>query len=217
MKLGDLTIVGGVPSARLMKALAVIAADLHPAYDRERLIEPGKSKVSCVLSSLTVRDFLWKVGFKDAAVAPVYFMIQAERDGKVLHSLGVGDHEAIGQPTTSPDTRRNWSGHMVALADGWLIDPTLYQVNRPQWSHMPGMIAVKLEEPGWLEPILNHRPLVGAQAIQDEALIKMLWLDQPSNQRWRTGGGDYRKERRVNVVRQLAQLHREGIWKEGIA
>ena len=58
MILNDMLVVGR-PPAKLTKALATIASVLHPAYD-EVLPKAGKSKESCCLCSLTVRDFLWR-------------------------------------------------------------------------------------------------------------------------------------------------------------
>jgi len=81
MMLGDLVVVEP-GSAKFTKALAAIASALHPAFDA-LLPVPGKSKESCVLCSVTVRDFLWRVGFKDARVTTCYLALVAhDANGK---------------------------------------------------------------------------------------------------------------------------------------
>lgn len=203
-------LVGGEPPAKLLKALAVIASELHPAFDRETWgITPGFSKQSCILASLAVRDFLWKVGFSEAQAAPVYFFIRAFRLGKEVHSLGVGDHAAVGQPEHCPDPHK-WTGHMAVKVDGWLVDPTLYQTQRPQWDGLPGMAAMYME--GDIQPVRGHTVLAGGQAMTpDGTRVEMVWLDQPGNKSWRQGD-DHLRERRANVVRQL--VRRFGRWED---
>jgi hypothetical protein len=214
MMLGDLQVVGGQPPAKLVKALAVIAHVLHPAFSRlPFMAHPDKSKESCVLSSLTVRDFLWKIGFREATVAPVYVIVRAlDRDGREIHSVGCGDHAAIpiqarvhGHVT---DTKNYWSGHLVVLVKGWLIDPTLYQANRKEWPELPGMVAapVFMDERGGMVLVS------GSSAKRDDGSEVLLsWWAQPHNRRWKDGG-DAKKERRVAVVKELVK--RFGNWKE---
>lgn len=212
--LGDM-LVGGEPPAKLAKALAVISSELHPAFDRETWgITPGFSKQSCILASLAVRDFLWKVGLKDAQAAPVYFFVRAFRGDEELHSLGVGDHAAIGMKGR-PETREKWNGHMAIKVSGWLVDTTLYQCQRPHWEGLPGMMAVPLET--GLAPVRGHEVLAGGAALTPEGIrIEMVWLDQPQNRRWReVEPGDPKdtdRSRRVNVVKRMVKAFEN--WKD---
>ena len=214
MTLGDMHVVGR-PPAKLVKALAVIANGLHPAFDRETWgIAPGFSKQSCVLCSLAVRDFLWKIGFKDAQAAPVYFAVRAFRDDELVHSLGVGDHNAIGMTAPGPDTDARWNGHMAVKVAGFLIDPTLYQVHRKQWDGIPGMMALELETSDQLDRPYGLRPAAGAiLTMVDGTRVEMMWLDQPLNRRWReSSGGDTERSRRRGVIAGLVKAF--GKWQD---
>lgn len=210
MLFGDLTVVG-TPPAELAHALAVIAVALHSAFDK--IIQPGKSKESCVLVSLAIRDFLWAVGFKDARVTTVYLAIKAlDRDGNEIHSLGVGDHDRV--PTHDPhpprDTQSRWNGHMVVTVPsaGYLIDATMFHMKRSAWQDgLPGMMAVPLGPTGG-DRLFGHDVLVNIRAEQgDGSRLFLLWLDQP-NPRWR-GAPDTDKDRRRSVVRALLKRYRE--------
>ena len=193
--LGDM-IVAEPPPPRLAQALAVIAEYLHPALDMSPMAIPGKSRISCILCSLVVRDFLFRGGFRDAQLRPVVFVIRAEdEDGRELHSLGVGNPQG-------PDPRKGnaWDGHAVVTAGGWLIDTTLYQANRPQWPALPGMLAVPLMDDLGLKvmglPMLSG--FVGAGP--SESRIDLAWGDQPTNKLWRDAPDAQRPVARRRVV-----------------
>jgi hypothetical protein len=215
MKLGDRE-VGGTPPAKLLRALAVIADEMHPAFDRVPRIPKDKSKESCVLCSLAVRDFLWKVGLKDAKVAPVYAIVRAlAEDGSEIHSVGAGDHAAIPVQAARhghvTDTSTRWSGHLVVLVDGWLVDTTLYQASHEQWREtLPGMIAAPL--------LMDERDgttlVAGAAAKQDDGSdLFVAWWDQPHNTRWRDAPDATDRSLRAPVVKSLVQ--RFGRWVDG--
>jgi hypothetical protein len=113
LKLGDLQIFSTktAPPAKLIKALAIVADRLHPAFDAK--IPAGKSKESCVLCSLTIRDFLRAVGFT-ARVESVCFIAKAARNGTQLHSV------AIGVPNSVEEIPGRWNGHLVTVVADWL-------------------------------------------------------------------------------------------------
>lgn len=198
-------LVAGEISATLAKALVAIASDLHPALDKT--FPAGVSKESCVLASLTVRDFLWRVGVKDAEVRPVYVMIRAfDANRKEIHSLGCGDQTKFfdikGRYETDTPTR--WSGHLVVIAGGFLIDTTLYQAARPAWETLPGMMAMPLDYDA------GKKVLTGLVSNPDEAgtVVTVHWVEQPHNTRWRRAP-DTEKARRVQAVKQLVQAWRQ--------
>jgi len=194
----------GEPPARLGKALAVIGDALHPSFDLRSRIVPGKSKESCVLCALTVRDFLREIGFADARVAPVICVIWALQDGKQLHSLGMGAPD-------NPKARgpHHWRGHLVTVAADWLIDCTLYPSARPAWPDLPGMIAVPL-----FAPAARTRPLpmydldaiasIGGQDPENPGYeFAIAWLDNPKNRGWRRGPDARDSVRRAPVIRHM--------------
>lgn len=214
LPLGELTVIG-MPPAKLVKALAVIAAGLHPLYASLPWIKPGHSRTACILTSLTVRDFLFRIGFTDAEVAPCMFAIRAFRGVEQLHSLGLGDpdprqHSKIGKES------RGWPGHLVVKLPKaeWLIDTTLFQARRPQWPDLPGMLAVPLIESR--DPAHRYYemfPLSGAVGVNDDGTtVDILWLDQPKNKWWRQSPDGRDRRRRQLVVDALVRQF--GKWED---
>lgn len=210
MTLGDLHVMQPYPPAKLIKALAVIADMLHPAFDMRPDIKPFYSRHGCVLSSLTVRDFLVRIGF-NAIVRPVATVIWAERDGKQLHSL------AIGAPHDKRDIKDSWKGHMVVTvgtpAGEFLIDTTLYPVRRPQWRDLPGMMALPLSAERRRSPIWWRLEVIASANYGDDVLIG--WFDNPRNRSWQYGGDGRDPFRRAPVVAALVE--RFGAWNDAPA
>src|SRR4030095_3900011 len=215
--IGDMLMMARADPPRA-KALAVVALYLHQAVERLGLYKPDISQQSCVLCSLAVRDFLHRVGFPQARVAPVVAVMRASGDGKELHSCG------IGVPNAYQHTRTRWNGHMCVLVDNVLVDTTLYQAKRPQWPGLPGMMAVPLgvEDGSAKIDITDARPGVPggrvygldllAAAITDgdesDAGYKftIMWLDNPTNRWWRNGP-DGRRDVRRPIVAALTAIH----------
>lgn len=212
MLLNDMLVVG-TPPAKFVKALAAVASALHPAFDAI-LPRAGKSKESCVLCSLTVRDFLWKIGLKDARLTTVYLAIQAtDPAGTEIHSVGVGDHSRD-VPVAVPvpvETGARWNGHMVVEVPsaGYVIDTTLFHMKRPAWPVLPGMIAAPIERDGMQSYGLDHLAATGA-IMPDGNTLRMWWLLQ-ENPRWRSAR-DTERSLRAPVVKALVQ--RFGTWRD---
>ncbi|KQV68041.1 hypothetical protein [Rhizobium sp. Root1220] len=195
MKLGDLT-VGGEPPVKLRKALAVIGTHLHPTFDR--VFGRGVSLGSCVLVSVVLRDYFYRLGFTDAEVRSVFFYINRRRGKETVHSLG------IGKPGQK-DVPGHWGGHLILALpkEGWIVDATLYQAQRAQWENrLPGMIAMPMlgtEMPD------GTRTVAGFGVIlhhEEEDVIHARWLDNAGNNRWRTAleakrGGKHERSRRL--------------------
>jgi hypothetical protein len=208
MNLGDLYIMEPLPPAKLIKALAVIADTLHQTFDLRPEIKPFYTRRACVISSLTVRDFLVKIGF-NAIVRPVATVIWAERDGKLLHSL------AIGAPNDKRELKDSWRGHMVVTvetpAGEFLIDTTLYPVRRPQWRELPGMMALPLSAErirAWW-----HLDVIASAAYGVESEeVSIGWFDNPRNKSWQYGGDGRDPFRRAPVVKVLVE--RFGAWND---
>lgn len=78
LQFGDLAVLAH-PPATMLKALAVIAARAHPAYDECSGVAGGASKDKCLFMSLAVRDFLVEIGYRDATVIDIEEMIDAGR------------------------------------------------------------------------------------------------------------------------------------------
>jgi hypothetical protein len=197
-------------SAKMTKALAVIAAHLHQTYALQPWTRHADvSKESCILASLTVRDFLHKVGFKDAEVRPVSCYMQAQENRELLHSL------CIGHPSDTPKEGR-WIGHMVVVvpSEDILIDTTLYPTKRPQWNHLPGMICANYDTNA-RDTFHGKKPIGGLSyggGTEDEYTFDLMWLDAPANQDWRGGGDAKEKWRRRDVVK--AMVNAFGKWRD---
>jgi hypothetical protein len=208
MMLGDMY-VQGKPPGKLVKALSIIASTMHQEFDRQDWILAGKSKESCVMSSLAVRDFFRRIGFTDVQMTPVYLAIEAhDKDGKTIHSLGVGDHVAAGQ---APAEGEGWDGHVCVRIPkfSYLVDTTVYQTIRPQWPDLPGMFAMPYERDPEQKQF-GLTPMAGIARTADNGdQMKIVWLDQPANQSWRKAP-DREIERRRNIVNTMVKKF--GTW-----
>lgn len=194
----------GNPPPKLARALAVIDSTLHNSFDLRGDMDIGKSKDSCVLCALTVRDFLRALDMP-ARVTPVTLVMWANEHGEQLHSLGVG----------TPHDRQvipgRWNGHLVTTVNRWLIDCVLYQSQRPQWEGLSGMMALQLlprvNRPTL--PIYPNHPVIAGMAARDNDPgretyeFAMAWLDRPENQSWREGPDARDAARRAGVVQHL--------------
>jgi hypothetical protein len=210
--LGDMLVVGDLPPeqwppAKMWKALAAIADRLHPAYDEFKI---GSSRDKCLFASLTARDFLVHIGFGDATVRGVGFLADAVgRDGKPLHALG------IGVPGDRSEVPEKFNGHAVVTVPsiGLMIDPTLYQADRPAWGGaLPGMIALPLlAEPVW--NAYSQRYLIAGLDLRSaDRTVSFGWIDRPEL-KWRKSD-DFRVKnaRRIAVTRALVEHF--GRWED---
>jgi hypothetical protein len=208
LQLGDMTVIGLWPG-KMMKALAVVAVHLHPAYDASPDALPGNSKQSCLFSSLAVRDYLVAIGFKDATVRPCGLVMRAnDKGGTELHSLGIavpGD----------PDRPDKFNGHAVVVVPSLLllIDTTLYQAIRPAWG---GALTGMLASPYRAKPadfkVYDRHPFAGADVELDDRVFHIVWIDRPELP-WKRQP-DFRSPtpRRRAVTKALVEAF--GSWQE---
>ena len=208
--LGDMAVLGDVQPPKLWKALAVIADTLHPTFARQPWIaHPDKSKESCILCSLAVRDFLHTIGFNDAVCRSVVVVMKAWQGDKELHSLG------IGVPGTPREDGR-WVGHLVVWLPSLktLIDTTLYPTIRPQWKDLPPMIAARCDEP-MDDCRYGGLKAVAALSMTDDERegyeFGITWLDNPRNAP-PCKGNDAEPWRRAVVIE--AMRAKFGEWRD---
>ena len=206
-ELGDMTVVDRWP-AKMMKALAVCAAHLHPTYDAvDDEVIPGISKEACLFSSLSVRDFLVAIGFEGATVRGCALLMRAQdNDGNELHSLGIGVPGEANVPG-------KFNGHAVVVVPqlSLLIDTTTYQAIRPAWGGaLTGMIACRYGEPA--EGLLwDRHPFAGYDVELPDRLFSIIWLDRPEL-RWKKQTDFVRTPRRRAVTRALVEAF--GTWTD---
>lgn len=157
---GDLAVLAH-PPAKMLKALAVIGARAHPAYDECSGVAAGGSKDKCLFMSLAVCDFLVEIGYRDATVRGCFLYIAAEdQHGKLIWSVGIG---APGQEF-SPE---KFNGHAICTVPSLslLIDTTIYQAIRPHWAGaVNGMAAIKYHRP-WTNQLIHGRPSIAGAEI----------------------------------------------------
>lgn len=221
---GDLVAPNFLPDD-LKLPLQIIASHLHQSFDAwgangmaKFVMAPGKSKESCILCSATVRDFMYRIGFRDATMRAVVFWIDAfNEEDKAVRALGIGN------PDGPQHADGRWDGHMVVTTGDWLIDTTLYQATpRSHWPDFPPMMAAPTVKPGRGEWF--GLPLVAAGGAQfdpadhDGAVrIQYGWLDQPSNDSWRDAPDFKQKFRRERVVDHLVRLYQKARQVQGAA
>jgi hypothetical protein len=201
LDLPQLTIFG-TPDDRFVAAMKVVSSHLHQLY---RPIFGEISKNSCVLASLTVRDFLFRAGFRDVELRPVRVLMRATRDDKELNSVGVGFSHG-GNSATG-----RWEGHMAVYSPSldMLIDTTLFQAQRDQWKFLPGMIAVPLRPAVGQQKIFDLDPITGLNIDipEDNYSFESVWLDDPKNHSWKDAP-DRSKRRREGVVNAMLDAFR---------
>jgi hypothetical protein len=201
LDLPQLTIFG-TPDDRFVAAMKLVSSHLHQLY---RPIFGEISKNSCVLASLTVRDFLFRAGFRDVELRPVRVLMRATRDDKELNSVGVGFSHG-GNSATG-----RWEGHMAVYSPSldMLIDTTLFQAQRDQWKFLPGMIAVPLRPAVGQQKIFDLDPITGLNIDipEDNYSFESVWLDDPKNHSWKDAP-DRSKRRREGVVNAMLDAFR---------
>lgn len=190
--------------AELMKAFAVVAAFLHPTFNQH--YEDGQSLDSCILVSTVLRDFLFRIGFHDAEVRSVSFVITRIAADKPLHQL------MIGEPG-GEDKNGKWNGHMVVVLPkaGWLIDATLFQAQRDSWKFLPGMVATPIID---IDKTPQGRTVTTGFAVQwGGDAVQAVWIETPENTRWRSAPAVIRGGRRERARRAVTSTLIEA-WKE---
>jgi hypothetical protein len=207
MKLGDMAVHGEWP-AKTMKALAVIAGHAHQSYDACSGFPPGASRDKCLFMSLAVRDFLVKIGYRDATVRGCALYVRADdKAGQEIWSLGLG---VPGQA----DIEGKFNGHAVCVVPslGLMIDMTTYQAIRPHWRDMiPGMTAAPYDTPR-PERIIGLQPFAGGMVELDDRTVIVAWLDRPELDWRKSEDFRMRNARRVAVTRAMMEAF--GGWTD---
>ena len=197
IRLGDMLVLGNYPP-KLLKALAVIADTIHPAF----AAQGSNSADKCILVSHAARDFLCKLGF-DARVRSVSCIMRSFSGDTELHSLAIGAPAAAYEAQPAVESGR-WDGHLVVTcqAERLLLDCTLSPSIRPQWNDaLAPMMAVPLEKPLRQRPVFGLSRIAGAEFTDDpDFTFWIMWLDRPDNKGWRESG-DTEPWRRDMVAR----------------
>lgn len=163
----DLVVVGK-PAAKLSAALEVIGRSLHATFDQFKALPADYSRMSCIQSALTTRDYLKACGIK-SIVVPVRLVM-------LITQLGQKQIEyTIGQVEHSPAVVDIWRGHLVTLCDGFLIDAALYRAARIQPRKLVPMAAV---------PASRGPSLAQLSAQGPDFRVDINWSHTPANTGW---------------------------------
>lgn len=208
-----------IPSGRLHDIVELLAEHTLPLVENFYTPEkPGRG--SCVLIAHIVRDVLHRFGYSDAACLPcvveVYNALASEylKKSKDLplyeqtklaneYKQRGGHILIIGDPTDS-DSDGGWSGHLVTVVDGHLIDLSIAQFPRPEKQLEIGPVAMPFIHPGpWPE-----FTLVSTLTRADGAAVT--WYATPNNHRYQTGRAA-KLEARILAVEFLEKKIRNSI------
>jgi hypothetical protein len=206
---GDLAVLAH-PPAKMLKALAVISARAHQAYDECSGFPRGTSHDKCLFMSLAVRDFLVQIGFTDATVRSCCLLVRADdRQGKEIWSVGIGAPGQVPQPG-------KFNSHAVCAVPSQqlLIDTTVYQAVRPHWGGtVGGMAAINYHMPQAGCVLFGCPVIASAECELEDRVVGIAWLDRPEVQ-WKRDI-DYREksERRRFVTKALREAF--GEWRDG--
>lgn len=186
----------GLPVDRLRNVVELLAAQMLPLV--ETVYAPEKAgRGRCVLVSHIAQDVLRRFGFDSELLSCVVeahnslaAQYRRESDGLTREEAEKlaneyqkrGGHVlVIGDPNDSDSDGGGWSGHLVNVIDGFLLDFTLGQFSRPQKQLDLGPVVVPLMHPApWPE-----LTLVTVLSRQDGAMVT--WYANPGNLRYQAG------------------------------
>lgn len=191
----------GEPSPLLRATLDTLSG-LHDAFDRHPSYEKGASRTTCVQCALTAREFLLLAGIKDTRVAPVAVVMRAIRSAEQVAVNWIGSENG------KPAHPTKWNGHIVAIADGFLIDLTSQLAGTDKVA-VPEMIALPITSPGAVN--LGLRVLAQVRAQVSDVTVGMQWLDTPRNTGWTKGLDPRSNKARNEIARMLLATHQAGI------
>lgn len=161
----DVQIVGNPPQP-IRKAVAVLARCLHSRIARD----------SCVQSALATHAFLQKVGII-AELVPVSVATAVARDGDRPRL------QKVGTEFDEPAPAGKWSGHLVVIADQYLIDPTAWQSTVGTEIRFPTMAVLPLQAEG--RTLFNLPLMASVKGRANDIGFHIAWVKTSANQGWR--------------------------------
>jgi hypothetical protein len=203
--LGDMAVLfePSALEAKAWKALAAIASELHPAYDRVSGVAAGASKDKCLFASLAIRDYLVQIGYRDATARSCALYVYADdQQGNQIWSVGIGVPDQI-------EEEGKFNGHAVVVVPSLnlMIDPTVYQAQRSHFGDLPGMIALPYYAPqhGGIRALYGLPIFAHATAKQDDRVVSTVWLDRPDIPWKRSEDYRIRNDRRIACTKAMLQ------------
>jgi hypothetical protein len=165
----EMTVIGAC-SPELTKLMRFVGHNFHRIINKVHR-KPGycDSRSTCGRASLILRDFLRQADIF-AVEASVYCeVVGRDRDGR-------GRQINIGDPNSLEPSVDQWNGHVIVLAQGHLIDTTLYQVQRCV-RHVGSMMAMPLLQ----NPLYNAdgRQIIARRTHKNSTIQWTLFGDNP--------------------------------------
>lgn len=186
----DGLLVVGEPPDQLKSAFSAIAG-LHRAFDQHPKAKRGTSLTSCILCAEIAAMTFRAMGLGAKAVPSGLLRITFAPDKRLIfHSIGSVDNHPVLSKAGEP--LPGWNGHMIALVDGWVFDPTFWQVDKQV--RLPVMMALPIKRQRVLndgyDGLAHHRGIIGGVGCE------IVYVDMPSNtgheKFW--GGRDTRRQ-----------------------
>ena len=156
--------VGKLPQPRALETLrvdpevkrALARGESEPMRSFQQLVSTANqvaaefngARDTCILTCFALHNVLQRLGYnsRPLRIEAAIFPNDQKLSGNILGSIERGARRAA-----SPDM---WWGHLGVVVDNdWLLDPTLDQANKKEWSRTihVGPLAVRLEEKFWAE------------------------------------------------------------------
>jgi len=174
----------------------------------------------CVLASMVSMDVLHALGFPDAYVLPCTVQVvnagaqeylrqcqglPLEKQQRLveIYKTTHDAHIVVIGADDSPDRDNGWSGHLVVVVGGYLLDLTLDQASRPHKGiHLEPMV-VPLCVPD-ARTAENGIRVAGAQETKTRTLVE--WYTTPLNQRYLQAPDAAPEKRKVFAVPILESI-----------
>lgn len=173
------------------------------------------SRGRCILGAMIVRDVLLARGFEASELSVSLHVANRRGLGVLKHlsanpELSAEEKEQFslsekgkgayivqcGLPSIPPLTSDSWSGHLVTIVEGQLIDLTAAQTARPERGIRIGPLACPLRS---VEPI-NDGDVIAALEGLDGTVVE--WAAHPENVGYQCAK-DYDLDRRRKIVDKL--------------
>lgn len=213
----------GLPIGRLRDIVEFLGAHTLPMVEAVFAPDqPGRGR--CVLVSHIVRDCLHRLGYPDATCLPCMVRVNnalgaqyqkesmnlspeaSERLAESYASRG-GHILEIGHPD-DPDTAGGWSGHLVCVVSGFLLDFVLEQFSRPAKGIILGPVAAPL----WHMWPWADGDCLSRLSHDNGATIE--WRATPGNRRYESGrAAQY--ETYAPVLSALEAIVRKSLYPPG--
>jgi len=162
--------IAGNPPPALALALIDLSR-IHDVLDCFHPLTSGMSRGSCISCTLIACEFLRERGIDSEPRSVIAGAVQEVNGRRVASPLVGAD--------SGPCAPNQWRGHLVTLADGYIIDLTLYALT---WRGPRGMFADPLAKGGTINKLL----VLGRHEHRDvNGIFQVFWLDNASNQTWR--------------------------------